>query len=105
MTAPSATSTAPSATSSLGTAIVTGASSGIGAVYADRLARRGYDLVLVARNGARLETLAETLRAATGRNVDLLVADLSDSADVARVEQRIADDAAVTLLITMPACR
>jgi len=91
--------TAPSNTLSLGTAIVTGASSGIGAVYADRLARRGYDLILVARNGARLETLAQSLRSSTGRSVDLLVADLSQSADVARVEQRLADDASITLLI------
>lgn len=83
----------------LGTAIVTGASTGIGAVYADRLAHRGHDLILVARNGERLEALAARLRAETGRTVETLVADLGSSADVARVEQRIADDAAVTVLI------
>lgn len=84
---------------SLGTALITGASTGIGAVYADRLARRGHDLVLVARNGARLEQLAAQLRADTGRAVDVLVADLGNSADVATVEQRLADDAAITLLV------
>lgn len=83
---------------SIGTAVVTGASTGIGAVYADRLARRGHDLVLVARNAERLAALAERLRAETGRNVDLLVADLGKSVDVARVEQRLAADD-VTLLV------
>ncbi len=86
-------------TSSLGTALITGASTGIGAVYADRLARRGHNLILVARNGERLEALAQRLRGETGRAVDVLVADLTRSDDVARVEQRIHDDAAITLLI------
>ncbi len=86
-------------TTSLGTAIVTGASTGIGAVYADRLARRGHDLILVARNAERLEALAVRLRADFGRKVDVLVADLAESADVARVERRIDDDAAITVLI------
>jgi len=90
--------TAPSS-KTLGTAVVTGASTGIGAVYADRLAKRGHDLVLVARNAERLETLAARLRAETGVAVDIIVADLGQSADVAKVEQRIADDASVTLLI------
>jgi len=82
----------------IGTAIVTGASTGIGAVYADRLAKRGHDLVLVARNGARLEELAERLRGETGRTVEVLVADLTRSADVTRVEQRVAADD-VTMLV------
>ena len=56
---------------SQGTALITGASSGIGAVYADRLARRGYDLILVARNRARLDGLAERLVHETGRRVDV----------------------------------
>lgn len=83
----------------LGTALVTGASTGIGAVYADRLARRGYDLVLVARDGSRLQTLAERLRRETGREVEWLEADLTDRADRAKVEQRLRDNASLTVLV------
>src|SRR5438445_813458 len=57
-----------------GTALVTGASSGIGAIYADRLAKRGYDLILVARNNARLATLSRRLRNETGRSVEAFAA-------------------------------
>ena len=60
---------------SKGTALVTGASTGIGAVYADRLAKRGYDLILVARNEARLEALSARLRGETGRSVEVLPAE------------------------------
>jgi len=88
-----------SSSSSLGTALITGASSGIGALYADRLARRGHDLILVARDGARLEALAERLKAETGRQVDVLVADLGNAAQRARVELRLREDASVTLLV------
>ncbi|MEJ1975886.1 MAG: SDR family oxidoreductase [Acetobacteraceae bacterium] len=86
-------------TTAQGTALVTGASSGIGAVYADRLARRGYDLVLVARNRERLETLAQRLISETGRRVTVCVADLNDDADVARVEAMLQSDASITTLI------
>ncbi len=82
-----------------GTALVTGASAGIGAVYADRLARRGHDLVLVARDRAKLEALAATLRAETGRTVTVLPADLSRRDGVALVEERLASDPSITLLI------
>ena len=58
------------------TALVTGASSGIGAVYADRLARRGHDLVLVARDRAKLEALAARLKSETGVAAEVLAADL-----------------------------
>src|SRR5207249_9202640 len=61
---------------SKGTALITGASAGIGAVYADRLAKRNYDLVLVARNEARLKALSGRLTSETGRSVTPLRADL-----------------------------
>ena len=82
-----------------GVAMVTGASAGIGAVYADRLARRGHDLILVARDVARLTTVADHIRATTGRQVELLPADLSVKADVQRVEQRLRSDERITLLV------
>lgn len=82
-----------------GTAIVTGASSGIGEVYAERLADRGYDLVLVARRKAELEKLAGSIAARTGRKVDFIVADLANSEGQALVEQRLRDDSTVTLLV------
>jgi short-subunit dehydrogenase len=84
---------------SLGAALVTGASSGIGATYADRLARRGYDLVLAARDEARLETLAGRLRKETGVGIDVVKADLTDPRDRARVEARLRDDQAIGLLV------
>ena len=68
-------------THSLGTALVTGASSGIGAVYADRLAKRGYDLILVARNGEKLKSLAARLTSETGRAVKVIPADLGYGAE------------------------
>jgi len=84
---------------SFGTALITGASSGIGATYADRLARRGYDLVLVARDAARMQTLAAKLRAETGVAIDVVQADLTVAQDLARVEARLRDNADITLLV------
>jgi short-subunit dehydrogenase len=86
-------------TQSKGTALITGASSGIGAVYADRLARRGYDLILVARNRGKLDTLATRLTSETQRSVEVLPADLNDKADLARVEETLKKDASITLLV------
>ena len=86
-------------TSPKGTALITGASSGIGAVYADRLARRGHDLILVARNRERLESLSTRLTDNTGRSVEVIVADLNDRADLARVEQVLRTDASITVLV------
>lgn len=80
-------------------ALITGASSGIGAAYADRLARRGYDLVLVARNVERMEELAQRLTLETARKVDVLGADLTKSEDVTRIEHRLRDDSAIDLLV------
>ena len=82
-----------------GTALITGASSGIGATYAERLARRGHDLLLVARDRVRLEALAARLRADTGVSVEVLPADLTQRADLARVEQRLREDARITMLV------
>lgn len=86
-------------TSAKGTALVTGASSGIGAVYADRLARRGHDLILVARSRERLKALAAQITVDTGRSVGVIVADLSEKADLARVEQVLRADAHITVLV------
>ncbi|WP_313443806.1 SDR family NAD(P)-dependent oxidoreductase [Stenotrophomonas indicatrix] len=79
--------------------LITGASSGIGATYADRFARRGHDLVLVARDSARLETLAARLRQETGVAVDILPADLTHAEALATVEARLRDDARIGILI------
>lgn len=82
-----------------GFALVTGASAGIGAVYADRLARRGYDLILVARRLDRLRTLADRIIADTGRKVEIVVADLSNGPDLKRVEDILRNDARISLLV------
>jgi len=83
----------------LPTVLITGASSGIGAVYAERFARRGHPLVLVARDKARLEALASRLRDETKVDVDVLQADLTEPADLASVEARLREDANIRVLI------
>jgi short-subunit dehydrogenase len=88
-----------STTKTKGTALITGASSGIGAIYADRLARRGYDLILVARNRSRLAALAQRLENETGRSVKTIAANLNDKADLARIETTLRTNASVTLLV------
>jgi short-subunit dehydrogenase len=82
-----------------GTAVITGASSGIGAVYAERLAERGYDLILIARRADQLEQVAERVRSKTGRKVEIFTADLTDELDVARVETLLKSDPSITLLV------
>ena len=82
-----------------GTAVITGASTGIGAIYADRLAGRGYDLILIARRADKLEEVADRIRAKSGRAVDVFAADLTDELDVARVETLLKSDPRITLLV------
>lgn len=79
--------------------LITGASSGIGAVYAERFARRGHDLVLVARDKARLDALAARLQQETGVSVDVLAADLTLTDDVTRVEARLREDEQIGILV------
>src|SRR5438132_14383188 len=81
------------------TVLITGASSGIGATYAERFARRGHDLVLVARDKARLETLAARLREKHRVVIDILQADLTQPKAVAAVETRLRDDSRIAVLI------
>lgn len=86
-------------TDNKGRAVITGASSGIGSVYADRLAARGYDLILIARSTGKLEDVAARIRARSGRKVDIFPADLTDSLDVARVEQLLKTEPNLSLLV------
>jgi len=82
-----------------GTAVVTGASTGIGAVYADRLAKRGYDLILVARNKERLNSLAERLINESGRVVKVVPADLNNKEDLLKIEKLLKEDPSITMLV------
>ena len=79
--------------------LITGASSGIGATYAERFARRGHDLVLVARDRARMEALAARLREESGVAIDILQADLTKSDELAAVETRLRDDRRIGILV------
>ena len=83
----------------LPTVLITGASSGIGATYSERFARRGHPLVLVARDQARMELLATRLRAEAQVAVDVLPADLTQQADLAKVEARLREDASIGILV------
>lgn len=77
----------------MSTALVTGATAGIGLSFAHQLAERGHDIVLVARDRARLENVSDELRAKYGVSTEILVADLSDRADTGKVAERVADQA------------
>src|SRR4051812_44202171 len=82
-----------------GIALITGASTGIGAVYADRLAKRGHDLILVARNKERLAPLARRIASETGRKVETVQADLTAPADLRRVEDILRTDKSISVLV------
>ena len=81
------------------TALITGASTGIGATYADRLARRGHNVILVARDKNRMETSAQRLREETGVSIEVFPADLTNPTELARVEARLRDDSNIGILI------
>ncbi|MEB6377504.1 SDR family oxidoreductase [Leclercia adecarboxylata] len=85
--------------SAKGTAVVTGASTGMGALYAARLARMGYDLIIVARNHNRLNQMASHITADSARNVEVMAADLNDTQQLAALEERLRSDASITLLV------
>jgi short-subunit dehydrogenase len=82
-----------------GTALITGASTGIGSIYAHRLAQRGYNLILVARDQKRLVNLANEITTKTGRKAEALAADLTVKADLKRVEERLRSDTSITALV------
>lgn len=86
-------------TVSSSTALVTGATAGLGAAYAEQLAARGHDLVLVARDRSKLEGAAASLSARWGRKVSVLSADLSTAEGIRAVERRLADDPAIGMLV------
>jgi uncharacterized protein len=88
-----------SSLSTPGTALITGASTGIGSVYAQRLAQRGYNIVLVARDQQRLVNLANEIAASASRKAEVLAADLSVKADLKRVEDRLRSDSRITALV------
>jgi short-subunit dehydrogenase len=83
----------------MGTALITGASSGIGAIYADRLARRGFDLILVSRDHDKLNAAARTLRQQTGKDIRVMAADLTEPYDLACVEELLRSDPTITILV------
>ena len=80
-------------------ALITGASSGIGATYAKQLAARGSNLILVARDASRLNQLAQSLREAHGVDVRVLAADLTQTDDLAKVARELRDNHDITMLV------
>jgi short-subunit dehydrogenase len=82
-----------------GTAVITGASAGIGMTYADRLAKQGYDLLLVARRAERLQELTQRLSAQYGIRATYLAEDLATQAGIDAVVAAVTKDPAVTMLV------
>ena len=80
-------------------AVVTGASSGIGAAYAERMAERGYDLILIARRRDRLEDIAGRIEVKTNRAVEIVTADLADATDLLRIEALLTKREDIEVLI------
>lgn len=80
-------------------ALITGASSGIGEVYADRLSKMGYDLILVARNADKLKRVADKIQNASGVNVHVVIADLSIKSELLKIESLIKENKAINLLV------
>jgi hypothetical protein len=86
-------------TSHKGSALITGASAGIGATYAKRLAQRGYDLILVARDGGKLSQLAASLGDKFGVKTEVTPADLTKKSDLVRIEARLVEDPNIALFV------
>jgi len=82
-----------------GTALITGGSSGIGAIAADRLAKRGHDLILVGRDEERLNSVATRVSNETGRSARGIVADLTNETDLKIVEQVLQNDVNLSVLV------
>jgi len=82
-----------------GTVLITGASSGIGAVVADRLAKRGHDLIIIGRDEERLNSVANRASNETGRSARAIVADLTKKFDLEKVERILRNDASITALV------
>lgn len=95
----SATTTESNPLTALPTVLITGASTGIGAAYAERFARRGHDLVLIARDKARMETLGARLRQESGVSIDIIQADLTKAEELEVVETRLREDSRIEILV------
>ncbi len=79
--------------------LITGASSGIGSVYADRFAQRGHHLILVARDTNRLDKISRDLQAKYGVQVEFIQADLSKDQDISKIEDVLKNDADIEILV------
>jgi short-subunit dehydrogenase len=88
-----------SSTNSKGTVVITGASGGIGAVYADRFAKRGHDLLLIARDEKRLAEFANKLSGEHGVTVKTLIADLTDRSALLNLETQLQADKDISVLV------